>query len=321
MSATRPRRSTKIRPRIGSGRPPACPRTAFPERSVWRTFQAGSDPRQVAARIAGGRAGAAGHRAPRAGPLALVAGDGARGARGARGPRRAAGGVAQTADGSPRQLLAGAAARSATGWRMPRRSWRRRADDDPEIALWRAALAAAREDWPAGARELARAWSVLAGYPAALQVRLGLPAAQAASEAGDHGLAGEVLEALAELDLDPLHAPASTSIAAWTSRGRADRSGRRDLARPGETTPTTRPASRPAIPGSDAARGGRLSVEEALAKMVPARAFGAHASGNRMLDGLAGLYRQSSDLPARSVLGTTCSRPRRRWRRSGTSAS
>ena len=180
-------------------------------------------------------------------------------------------------------------------WRVPRRCLTDRLedaaaaleapalDDDPEVALWRAALAAAREDWPAGARELARARTVLAGYPAALQVRLGLPAAQAASEAGDHELAGEVLEALAKLDLNPLQ------------RARLDFHRGLDLARQGgidradaiwrglEDDPDYQTRVKAGyFRVQTLLEAGRLTVEEALAKLVPARAlWRGHPSGNQ----------------------------------------
>jgi hypothetical protein len=76
-------------------------------------------------------------------------------------------------------------------------------DDDPEVALWRAAIAAGRQDWPQAARELERTEQVLATYPQALRVRLGLAAARAAIETGDAGLAATLLEQLEGLELAP----------------------------------------------------------------------------------------------------------------------
>ena len=197
MSATRPRRSTRIRPRIGSGWPRAWP--GWHHRSARSRALCPADRPTRDALFSSG--------SPRAEPeqrdaarlelvaLAPVAGDGARGARGARGPRRAAGASAQSADASAGRC-----------WREPRRCSPDRLED-AAAALEAPALDADPESRCGGRRSLrrvrtgrrARASSpgretVLAGYPPALQVRLGLPAAQAASEAGDHELAGEVLE-------------------------------------------------------------------------------------------------------------------------------
>jgi hypothetical protein len=74
-------------------------------------------------------------------------------------------------------------------------------DQDPEIALWRAAVAAARNDWQQAAEELGRAESTLESYPPALQLRLGLPAALIAVETGRPGLAFSILDRLSALDL------------------------------------------------------------------------------------------------------------------------
>ena len=74
-------------------------------------------------------------------------------------------------------------------------------DADPEAALWRAAVAAGREDWPQAARELERSEQVLATYPRTLQLRLGLAAARTAIETGDAGLAATLLEQLENLEL------------------------------------------------------------------------------------------------------------------------
>jgi hypothetical protein len=76
-------------------------------------------------------------------------------------------------------------------------------DHDPEVALWRAAVAAAREDWPEAARQLARSDQVLAAYPAALRLRFGLAAARAAIETDDAALATALLAQLEEADLAP----------------------------------------------------------------------------------------------------------------------
>jgi hypothetical protein len=74
-------------------------------------------------------------------------------------------------------------------------------DEDREGALWRAALAAAGQDWPRAVRELARSAGVLQEYPERLQSRLGLSIAGAALAAGDLARAGELLGRVSALDL------------------------------------------------------------------------------------------------------------------------
>ena len=170
-------------------------------------------------------------------------------------------------------------------------------DADPEVALWRAALAAAREDWPRGARELERARSVLAGYPPALQLRLGLPAAQAASEAGAHELAAHVLSALAKLQLT---AGQRARVAfyeglAAARRGasaRADEIWRALEGGPDHDSRIKSVYARVQLRLDE----GRLDPEQALATLAPARAlWRGHPWEARMLQGLAELYLQSGD--------------------------
>jgi hypothetical protein len=74
-------------------------------------------------------------------------------------------------------------------------------DDDPEVALWRSAVAASRQDWPEAARQLERSEQVLATYPDALRLRLGLAAARTAVETGDAGMAATLLAPLGGLEL------------------------------------------------------------------------------------------------------------------------
>ena len=77
-----------------------------------------------------------------------------------------------------------------------------RFDDDPEVALWRCAVASARRDWAQAARELERSEQVLATCPHAF-LRLGPAAAASAIEVGDAGLAATLLEQLEGLELVP----------------------------------------------------------------------------------------------------------------------
>jgi hypothetical protein len=74
-------------------------------------------------------------------------------------------------------------------------------NDDPEVALWRAAVAASRHDWSQAARELERSGEVLSAYPQALRLRLGLVAAATAIETGKAELAASVLAQLEGLEL------------------------------------------------------------------------------------------------------------------------
>lgn len=76
-------------------------------------------------------------------------------------------------------------------------------DHDPEIALWRAALAAAQHRWDRASRELGRSENTLATYPPVLQLRLGLPAAMIALETHRTEHAFATLDGLAKLDLHP----------------------------------------------------------------------------------------------------------------------
>jgi hypothetical protein len=138
---------------------------------------------------------------------------------------------------------------------------------------------------------------MLASYPPALQVRLGLPAAQAASEAGAHDLARQVLEALARLDLNPLE---RTRLAfqrglAQARRGAVDRADAiwRGLEVDADYETRIKAAYSRVQTLLEA---GRLSVHEALARLAPARPlWRGHPWEPRMLGGLARLYRQAGD--------------------------
>ena len=119
-----------------------------------------------------------------------------------------AGASAALVDGSQqlaRQALTGAAQllmdrldEAAVGLEVPG------LNADPEVALWRAILAGARADWPRAAQELDRSDRTLDGYPAPLQLRLGLPAARIAIEAGDQAATGRLLGLLQALELGPI---------------------------------------------------------------------------------------------------------------------
>lgn len=66
--------------------------------------------------------------------------------------------------------------------------------EEPEADLWRAALAAEAQDWPAAASLFARSSALIADYARPMRVRLGHSAAEAALESGDIGAAAEHLE-------------------------------------------------------------------------------------------------------------------------------
>ena len=72
----------------------------------------------------------------------------------------------------------------------PGRAWL----EEPEADLWRAALAAEAQDWPAAASLFARSSALIADYARPMRVRLGHSAAEAALESGDIGAAAEHLE-------------------------------------------------------------------------------------------------------------------------------
>jgi hypothetical protein len=173
-------------------------------------------------------------------------------------------------------------------------------DADPEAALWRAALAAAQDDWPGAAAELERSGSILASYPPALQLRLGLVAARIAIEVGDHDRARLVLDRLAALDLHPGDRARLAFVEglAQARRGALDRADEiwRALAQAPDYG---------ARIAADHARtaalldAGRLDLDHALAKLAAARAlWRGHPLEFEMLDGLAELHLRQRDRAA-----------------------
>lgn len=66
--------------------------------------------------------------------------------------------------------------------------------EEPEADLWRAALAAEAQDWPAAAALFARRHPMIADYARPIRARLGLTAAEATLEAGDPGATAQRLE-------------------------------------------------------------------------------------------------------------------------------
>ena len=67
-------------------------------------------------------------------------------------------------------------------------------DNEPEAALWRAALAGEQADWNAAAREFTDSVGLLPGYPKALRDRFTLSAAQAMIETDRASAAGPLLD-------------------------------------------------------------------------------------------------------------------------------
>ncbi len=173
-------------------------------------------------------------------------------------------------------------------------------DGDPEVALWRAALAAAAADWPRAGQELARSGRSLDDYPPLLQLRLGLPAARIAIETGKDDLAKIMLGRLAALQLRS------------DERARVDFVAGLALARRGEVVEAEQIWRRLAQSSRDETgveaayelaqlqlETGELGLDEALARLAPARAlWRGYPSEPRMLDGLAGLYLRSGDQPS-----------------------
>jgi hypothetical protein len=181
-------------------------------------------------------------------------------------------------------------------------------DGDPEVALWRAAVAAAAADWPRAGQELGRSGRSLDGYPPLLQLRLGLPAARIAIETGNDDLAKLVLGRLAALDL---RSDDRARVAFVDGLARARRG---EIADAEQIWRQLAQSSHDEI-GVEAAyqlvqlqlEAGELGLDEALARLAPARAlWRGYPAEPAMLDGLAGLYLQSGDELTRSARGRTC---------------
>jgi hypothetical protein len=141
----------------------------------------------------------------------------------------ALGAIDKSDPGRPETALAGSALTGAAQLLMDRhdeaeaRLVAADLDDDREAALWRAALAAAEQDWPRAMRDLTRSGGVIGDYPKRLQSELGLLLAKAAIEAGEVARAGELLERIAALDLPPAE-HAQVSFLTGLARARAGRS-------------------------------------------------------------------------------------------------
>lgn len=171
-------------------------------------------------------------------------------------------------------------------------------DDDAETALWRAALAAAENDWARAARELGRSEQTLDGYPPALQLRLGLPAALIALETGDSEFAFSTLARLRALDA---HAADQARVAfveglAHARVGAIDRADQIWQAledSPYEETRVKAGYARVTM----LLDAGRIGTADALGRLEPARAlWRGHAWEPAMLDGLARVQAAANDV-------------------------
>ena len=189
------------------------------------------------------------------------------------------------------QLLMGRLDEAATGLLAPA------LDADPEVALWRAALAAAHGDWPHAAEELARSDRILDVYPEALQLRLGLPAARIAIEVGNRDEATRLLGRLKALTLPPgERARVAFLDGLAQARGGAIDDAERIWAalEQGEDDQTRIEAGYARV--QMLLDAGRLAPADALARLAAARPrWRPHPQEIAMLDGLARLYLRTGD--------------------------
>ena len=189
------------------------------------------------------------------------------------------------------QLLMGRLDEAATGLLAPA------LDADPEVALWRAALAAAHSDWAHAGEELARSDRILDIYPEPLQLHLGLPAARIAIEAGNQDEAARLLGLLKALKLTPGERARVEFLdgLAQARRGAIDDADRIWAAlEQGEDDQTRVEAGYARVQMLLAA--GRLTPAEALARLAAARPrWRPHPQEITMLDGLARLYLRTGD--------------------------
>ncbi len=170
-------------------------------------------------------------------------------------------------------------------------------DGDPEAALWRAVLAGARADWSLAAEELARSGTTLADYPRPLQLRLGLPAARIALEAGNRDAADRLLGWLQALKPGPVERDRVAFVAglALARRGAIDDAERiwRGLEQSQDYQTRIEAGFARVQMLLDA---GRLSPAQALARLVAVRPlWRPHPQELAMLDALARLYLQNDE--------------------------
>ncbi len=111
-------------------------------------------------------------------------------------------------------------------------------EDDREMALWRAVLAARENSWDLAAEELERSRGILESYPPALRFRLGLMAVMIAAQNGDAASAFTWLDRLDQLPLTAAQRDELRFIEALTlDRDGAGTEARRLLARLVEEAP------------------------------------------------------------------------------------
>ena len=200
-------------------------------------------------------------------------------------------GLARQALTGAAQLLMGRRDEAATGLLAPA------LDADPEVALWRADLAAARSDWSRAGEELARSDRILDIYPEPLQLRLGLPAVRTAIETGNQDEATRLLGRLKALKLPPGERARVAFLEglAQARRGAIDDADRIWAAlEQGEDDRTRVEAGYARV--QMLLDAGRLRPAEALARLAAARPrWRPHPQEIAMLDGLARLYLRTGD--------------------------
>jgi hypothetical protein len=172
-------------------------------------------------------------------------------------------------------------------------------DGDPEVALWRAAVAASRHDWPQAARELARSGEVLSAYPQALRLRLGLVAASIAIESGNAELAATVLQQLEGLQLaQDERARLAFLSGVASARGGASKAAD-EIWRALEQDAPVDVRIQAAFARTELLlETGELKPAEALARLAPTRTlWSGHPWEERMLRGLARIQMAAGDRP------------------------
>jgi tetratricopeptide (TPR) repeat protein len=170
---------------------------------------------------------------------------------------------------------------------------------DPEVALWRAAIAASRHDWPLAARELARSAEVLAAYPQALRLRLGLLAAATAIETGNAELAATVLAQLEGLQLAPDERARLAFLSGVASARRGALETADEIWRPLEHDGPIDVCIQAAFARTELLlEAGELEPADAVARLAATRTlWPGHPWEERMLGGLARIRADAGDRP------------------------
>lgn len=175
---------------------------------------------------------------------------------------------------------------------------------DAELALWRAAAAAARQAWDEAARELAGAGKVWADYPPRLRFRLGLAVATVLGQTGRVDPALAVIDQLAGSPATPLDSARLSFVKATLldrdGRGAAASAALAGAVRDGGFEVGVTARFMGIVSGHER---GETSSDEARRRLAEERLlWRGHAWEHRMLDGLAGLEADGGDPVA--ALGT-----------------